>query len=198
MAPYIRIARKPKARDVIDVPSDPFGLRGVPSHIRSDNGPAFVAPSVRDCIAAVGPATASIEPGSRWENGCCESFHAKLRDERLDGEVFYTLKEASVVIGRWRRHDNTLRPHASLGSQPHAPEVVIRPTEPSGSTPLAHPTIVTRPTMHALRTRAAEWGQAKRGTTVRPASKTAIDQRRAVWRHDQVCTSRQYQRRRQM
>ncbi|TXN21354.1 integrase core domain-containing protein, partial [Methylobacterium sp. WL19] len=81
-------------------------------------------------------------------NGYCESFNAKLRDELLNGEVFYTLKEASVVIEQWRRHYNSIRPHSSLGYQPPAPEVVIWPTEPSSSAPLAHPAIVTRPTMH--------------------------------------------------
>ncbi|GJD31734.1 IS3 family transposase ISMdi16 [Methylobacterium adhaesivum] len=96
----------------------------------------------------MGSATAYIEPGSPWENGYCESFNAKLRDELLNGEVFYTLKEASVVIEQWRRHYNNIRPHSSLGYQPPAPEVVIWPTEPSGSGPLAHPAIVTRLTMH--------------------------------------------------
>ena len=120
----------------------------MPSHIRSDNGPEFIAKAVQDWIAAVGSQTAYIEPVSPWENGYCESFNAKLRDELLNGEVFYTLKEASVVIEQWRRHYNSIRPHSSLGYQPPAPEVVIWPTEPTGSAPLAHPTIVTRPTMH--------------------------------------------------
>jgi len=144
----IRVSRKLKALDVIDVLTDLFGLRGVPGHIRSDNGPEFIAKAVQDWIAAVGSATAYIEPGSPWENGYCESFNAKLRDELLNGEVFYTLKEASVVIEQWRRHYNNIRPHSSLGYQPPAPEVVIWPTEPSGSGPLAHPAIVTRLTMH--------------------------------------------------
>jgi transposase InsO family protein len=144
----IRIARKLKALDVIDVLSDLISLRGVPGHIRSDNGPEFIAKAVRDWIAAVGSQTAYIEPGSPWENGYCESFNAKLRDELLNGEVFYTLKEASVVIEQWRRHYNTVRPHSSLSYQPPAPEVIIWPTEPNGSPPLARPAIVTRPTMH--------------------------------------------------
>ena len=144
----IRVARKLKAYDVIDVLSDLFSLRGVPGHIRSDNGPEFIAKAVQDWIAAVGSKTAYIEPGSPWENGYCESFNAKLRDELLNGEVFYTLKEASVVIEQWRTHYNTIRPHSSLGYHPPAPEVVIWPKEPSGSAPVVHPTIVTRPTMH--------------------------------------------------
>ena len=144
----IRVARKLKALDVIDVLSDLFGLRGVPGHIRSDNGPEFIAKAVQDWIAAVGSTTAYIEPGRPWANGYCESFNAKLRDELLNGEVFYTLKEASVVIEQWRRDYNSIRPHSSLGYLAPAPEVVIWSTEPSSSAPLAQPAIVTRPTMH--------------------------------------------------
>jgi transposase InsO family protein len=121
----IRINRKLKAVDVIDVLSDLFILRGVPGHIRSDNGPEFVAKAVQDWIAAVGARTAYIAPGSPWENGYIESFNARLRDELLDGEIFYTLKEAQIVIESWRRHYNAVRPHASLGYKPPAPEVFV-------------------------------------------------------------------------
>ncbi|MCJ2068459.1 IS3 family transposase [Methylobacterium sp. J-030] len=144
----IRVSRTPKAHDVIDVLSDLFSLRGVLGHSRLDKGPGFIARSVRDWIAAVGSETAYIEPGSPWEDGYRESFNAKLRDELLNGEVSYTLKEASVVIEQWRRHDNSIRPHSYLGYCPPAPEVVMWPTEPSGSVPSARPAIVTRPTMH--------------------------------------------------
>jgi transposase InsO family protein len=78
-------------------------------------GPEFVATAVRKWIAAVGATAAYIEPGSPWENGYCESFNAKLRDELLNGEIFYTLAEAKVVIEGWRSHYNTKRPHSSLG-----------------------------------------------------------------------------------
>jgi putative transposase len=88
----IRVARKLKAIDVIDALSDLFILRGVPSHIRSDHGPEFVAKAVQDWITAVGAKTASIAPGSPWENGYIESFNARLRDELLDGEIFYSLR----------------------------------------------------------------------------------------------------------
>jgi putative transposase len=121
----IRVARKLKAIDVIDVLSDLFILRGVPAHIRSDNGPEFVAKAVQDWIAAVGAKTAYIERGSPWENGYIESFNARLRDELLNGEIFYTLREAQIVIESWRRHYNTIRPHASLGYKPPAPEVFV-------------------------------------------------------------------------
>ena len=121
----IRVARKLKATDVIDVLSDLFILRGVPGHVRSDNGPEFVAKSVQAWIAAVGARTAYITPGSPWENGYVESFNARLRDELLDGEIFYSLREAQIVIESWRRHYNTVRPHASLGYRPPAPEVLV-------------------------------------------------------------------------
>src|SRR5436305_4581454 len=121
----IRVSRKLKAVDVIDVLSDLFILRGVPRHIRSDNGAEFVAKAVQDWIAAVGAKTAYIAPGSPWENGFIESFNARLRDELLDGEIFYTLREAQIVIESWRRHFNTIRPHESLGYKPPAPEVLV-------------------------------------------------------------------------
>ena len=123
----IRINRKLKSADVIDALSDLFILRGVPAHVRSDNGPEFIAQALRDWLAAVGAKTAYIMPGSPWENGYCESFNAKLRDELLNGEIFYTLKEAKIVIEQWRRHYNTIRPHSSLRYQPPAPEVLQWP-----------------------------------------------------------------------
>ena len=88
--------------------SDLFILRGIPAHIRSDNGPEFVAKAVQEWIAAVGAKTAYIERGSPWENGYIESFNARLRDELLNGEIFYTLREAQIVIESWRRHYNTI------------------------------------------------------------------------------------------
>ncbi len=121
----IGVNRKLKAVDVIDVLSDLFILRGVPGHIRSDNGSEFVAKAVREWITAVGAKTAYIEPGSPWENGYCESFNSKLRDELLKGEIFYTLEEAKVVIENWRRHYNTVRPHSSSGYRPPAPEILL-------------------------------------------------------------------------
>ena len=105
--------------------SDLFILRGVPGFIRSDNGPEFVAQAVRDWIAAVGARTAYIEPGSPWENGYVESFNARLRDELLNGEIFYSLREAQIIIEKWRRHYNTVRPHSALGYRPPAPETII-------------------------------------------------------------------------
>ena len=110
----IRIDRKLKSSDVIDVLSDLFVLRGVPEHIRSDNGPEFVAKTVQEWVAAVGSETVYIEPGSPWENGYIESFNARLGGELLNGEIFYTLAEARIVIESWCRFYNTRRPHGSL------------------------------------------------------------------------------------
>ena len=93
--------------------------------IRCDNGSEFIAQNVGDWIAAVGAKTAYIEPGSPWENGYCESFNARFRDELLNGEIFYTLKEARIVIEQWRKHYNTVRPHSALGYRPPAPESIV-------------------------------------------------------------------------
>ncbi|MEO0960379.1 MAG: IS3 family transposase [Pseudomonadota bacterium] len=130
----IKVERKLNANSVIDALSDLFILRGVPGFIRSDNGPEFVARAVRDWIAAVGARTAYIEPGSPWENGYVESFNARFRDELLNGEIFYSLQEAQIIIEKWRRHYNTVRPHSALGYRPPAPETII---------PMDH-----RPVMH--------------------------------------------------
>jgi transposase InsO family protein len=129
----IHVARKLKAADVIDALADLFILRGVPAHVRSDNGPEFVAAAVREWIVAVGASTAYITPGSPWENGYVESFNGKLRDELFNGEIFYTLKEAKTMIEAWRRHYNTMRPHSSLRYRPPAPEVVLGPASPASS-----------------------------------------------------------------
>ena len=94
----IRVKRKLNSFDVIDVLTDLFILRGPPAFIRSDNGPEFVAEAVRDWISAVGSKTAYIEPGSPPENGYCKRFNARLGDELLNGEVFYSLKEAQIVV----------------------------------------------------------------------------------------------------
>ncbi len=109
----IRVKRKLNSTDVIDGLTDLFILHGVPAYIRSDNGPEFVAEAVRNWISVVGAKTAYIEPGSPWENGYIESFNARFRDELLNGEIFYSLREAQIVIEQWRRHYNTKRPHSA-------------------------------------------------------------------------------------
>ena len=143
----ICIERSLKSTDVIDVLSDLFILRGVPGHVRSDNGPEFVAKAVQKWIGAVGAKTAYIMPGSPWENGFIESFNARLRDELLDGEIFYSLAEAKIIIESWRRHYNTVRPHGSLGYKPPAPEVFV-PALAERSAPQPKP---ATPTALALR-----------------------------------------------
>ena len=118
----IRVARRINSLGVLETMADVMLVRGVPEHIRSDNGPEMTAKIVRHWLAQVGAKTLYIEPGSPWENGYCESFNGKLRDELLNGEIFYTLKEAKAVIGQWRSHYNTARPHSSLGYRPPAPQ----------------------------------------------------------------------------
>lgn len=118
----IEVQRRLRSQDVLDVISDLFITHGVPEHIRSDNGPEFIAKILRDWLARVGVKTLYIEPGSPWENGYNESFNGKLRDELLNGEIFYSLKEAQILIERWRNHYNKVRPHSSLRYRPPAPE----------------------------------------------------------------------------
>ena len=146
----IRVARKLKSTEVIDVLSDLFLIRGVPAHIRSDNGPEFVAEAVQKWIRAVGASTAYITPGSPWENGYVESFNARLRDELLNGEIFCSLREAQIIIEQWRRHYNQERPHSSLGYKPPAPEAIVLspPALPSplvGAAPTAPLPLEMRP-----------------------------------------------------
>ena len=130
----IRVKRKLNSLDVVDALTDLFILRGPPEYIRSDNGAEFIAKKVRAGIGAVGTKTAFITPGSPWENGYCESFNPRFRDELLNGEVFHSLREPQILIEKWRRHYNTVRPHSAFGYRPPAPEAVVP--------------IVQRPTMH--------------------------------------------------
>ena len=121
----IKVKRRLNSTDVLETLADLMILRGPPSYVRSDNGPEFIAATLRQWIAAVGSETAYIEPGSPWENGYCESFNSKLRDELLNGELFFSLAEAQVLIEAWRQHFNALRPHSSLNYRPPAPEAIV-------------------------------------------------------------------------
>jgi transposase InsO family protein len=123
----IVVARRLRSDDVLQCLTELFVAHGPPEHVRSDNGPEFVARTVRDWLGRIGVKTLYIEPGSPWENGYCESFNSKLRDELLDAEQFSTLHEAQVLVERWRRHYNTVRPHSSLGYRPPAPETILPP-----------------------------------------------------------------------
>lgn len=118
------VERKITAHQVIERLAHLFITKGIPGHLRSDNGPEFTARAVRKWLERLGVKTLFIEPGSPWENGYIESFNGKLRDELLDREIFTTLLEAKVLIENWRREYNTIRPHSSLGYKPPAPEAL--------------------------------------------------------------------------
>ena len=132
----IGVARRLGRYEVIEALADVMLFRGIPKHIRSDNGPEFVAVELRKWLGKVGTATLYIEPGSPWENGYCESFNGKMRDECLNGEIFYSLKEAQIVIEQWRVEYNTRRPHSALG---------YRPPAPAAHSPLVPPNLISRP-----------------------------------------------------
>ena len=119
------MGRKLGSAKVIDVLTELFITRGTPAYIRSDNGPEFIARTVKAWITTLGAKPAYIEPGSPWENGYVESFNGKFRDELLACEAFDTLAEARVLIEQWRVHYNTVRPHSALGYRPPAPEVIL-------------------------------------------------------------------------
>lgn len=118
----INVKRSLKSIDVLETLADLFVERGAPDYIRSDNGAEFVARKLRKWLGNLNVNTLYIEPGSPWENGYCESFNGKLRDELLNGELFYSLKEAKVIIEMWRKDYNTIRPHSSLSYKPPVPE----------------------------------------------------------------------------
>lgn len=124
----IEVARRLTSKDVIRVMAKLMLQHGVPEHIRSDNGPEFVAKVLREWLHRLDVEALFIEPGSPWENGYIESFNGKLRDELLNGEIFYTLQEARVLIEMWRKHYNQVRPHSSLGYRPPAPEAAPGPS----------------------------------------------------------------------
>jgi transposase InsO family protein len=122
-----RVARKLNHTHVIDALLWLFCARGLPAHIRSDNGSEFTAKRVREWLGRLEVQPLFIEPGSPWENGYIESFNCKMRDELLNGEIFYSLQEAQILIEQWRRAYNTVRPHSALGYRPPAPEAILLP-----------------------------------------------------------------------
>jgi transposase InsO family protein len=119
------VARRITSREIIFILADLFIKRGCPKHIRSDNGPEFIAKKLLSWFKTLDIAPLFIEPGSPWENGYCESFNGKMRYELLDGEIFDTLREAQIIIERWKRLYNTVRPHQSLGNRAPVPETVV-------------------------------------------------------------------------
>lgn len=130
--------RKINSHDVLETLADLFLIHGPPAFIRSDNGPEFIAIELKKWLSDVGVKTLYIEPGSPWENGYCESFNGKLRDELLNGEIFYTLNEAKVVLENWRKEYNQIRPHSSLGYKPPTPVTILPRYELREKTELLH------------------------------------------------------------
>ena len=133
----VLVGRCIRSLEVIEVLSDAMLFHGIPGHSRSDNGPEMTSKRVRNWLQLIGVQTLFIEPGSPWENGYNESFNGKLRDQLLNGEVYYSLKEATIIIEGWRIHYNTQRPHSALGYRPTAP--VTRAIKP---TPINQPAIM--------------------------------------------------------
>ena len=126
------VDRRLTSQDVIDRLFHLFVFRGIPEHIRSDNGPEFTSKVVREWLTRLGVKALFIEPGSPWENGYIESFNGKLRDELLNSEIFTTLTEAKILIEEWRKEYNQVRPHSALGYRPPAPEATIPVIIPMG------------------------------------------------------------------
>ena len=122
----IEVSRRLRSDDVLHVLAELMVRHGAPDHIRSDNGSEFTARAVREWLTKLDVKTLYIEPGSPWENGYNESFNGKLREEFLNGEIFYSMKEAQVLIEQWRQHYNTVRPHSALGYRPPAPQTSWR------------------------------------------------------------------------
>jgi transposase InsO family protein len=118
----IDMGRRLRSEDMLDRLTDLFIRRGVPDYIRSDNGSELTARIVCNWLADLGVKALFIEPGSPWQNGYCESFNGKLRDELLEVEILHTLLEAQVLTERWREHYDTVKPHSPLGYFAPAPE----------------------------------------------------------------------------
>ena len=132
----LKVARSITSEDVIDTLAELFAIRGVPRHIRSDNGPEFIAQAIRRWLGQVGVEALYIEPGSPWENGYAESFHSRLRDEFLAMEIFDSLAAARALTVAWREDYNDHRPHSSLGYQtPAAFAAACAASAPASATP---------------------------------------------------------------
>jgi len=132
----LEVDRSIPAAAVVELISEMMLIRGVPGHIRSDNGPEFIARAVREFLAVAGVETLYVEPGSPWENGYAESFHSRLRDELLDAEVFDGLVDAKALASRWKNEYNHRRPHSSLGYRTPAAFAASLADPPVGASPL--------------------------------------------------------------
>jgi len=113
----LKVDRSITSEDVLDTLAELFAMRGVPKHIRSDNGPEFVAHAIRRWLGQLDVEAMYIAPGSPWENGYAESFHSRLRDEFLALEEFENLPSARLLTAAWKTEYNDCRPHSSLGYQ---------------------------------------------------------------------------------
>ncbi len=134
----LEVERSIKAVDVVSLISETMLIRGIPGHIRSDNGSEFIASAIRDYLGVAGVDTLYIEPGSPWQNGYAESFHSRVRDELLNTELFTGLRDAKVLAASWKNEYNHRRPHSSLGYQPpasYAASLADPPVGPSGLPP---------------------------------------------------------------
>ena len=146
----LETARSMRSNDVIDVLIELLHVRGVPGHVRSDNGPEFVARALRRWLASANVGTLYIEPGAPWQNGYAESFHSRLRDELLDRELFTSLAEAKHLATQWRLEYNHRRPHSSLGYVAPATFAASLAAPPVGAAPLPPGQQATEPVTQAL------------------------------------------------
>ncbi len=145
--PALEVGRSMTARGVAGVLIDLFTTRGVPGHIRSDNGPEFIAKTIRRLAGLTGVENLYIAPGSPWENGYAESFHSRLRDELLNAEVFADVREAQAMAASWRQEYNHHRPHSSLGYIPPARFAATLAGPPVGAAPLPPARPASSPTL---------------------------------------------------
>jgi putative transposase len=135
----LEVRRSFKSGDVIEALRELFAIRAAPVHIRSDNGPEFIARAIGSWLSSARVQTLYIEPGSPWENGYAESFHGRLRDELLDAELFGCLAEAKMLSTQWRLEYNHRRPHSSLGYVTPAAFAASLAESPVGAAPLPAP-----------------------------------------------------------
>ena len=152
------MARQLKHEDVLAALADLFVARGSYTKIRSENASEFIATAVQKWLAQVGVKTLYITPASPWKNGYNESFNGSLRDELLNGGIFYSLAEEQVLTEASQTYYNTVRPHSSLGYRPPAPEAASSPLPTSGSASLhLQVTMTTEATMHQRSTPTTQW-----------------------------------------
>jgi putative transposase len=140
----LKVDRSITSEDVIDTLAELFAMRGVPRHLRSDNGPEFIAQAIQRWTRQLDLQTLYIEPGAPWENGYAESFHGKLRDELLAGEVFDSVRDARRLAAAWREDYNHRRPHSALGYRTPAAfaAACAAPLRPTASAPQHTPSPV--------------------------------------------------------